>query len=82
MKFTIALDEIEMLLDTAGVIIELGAGMAVPTVRRYSELVSTTCKAPLIRINVREPGVRAGNLWLAMGALAGLQGFEAKLAWF
>ena len=44
------------------VIIELGAGTAVPTVRRYSEVVSATCKAPLIRINVRESEVRAGNI--------------------
>jgi hypothetical protein len=53
-------------------IIELGAGTAVPTVRRFSEVVSVVQKSPLIRINVREPEVRPGNIGLAMEALAGL----------
>lgn len=61
------------------VIIELGAGTAVPTVRRYSAVVSVACKAPLIRINVREPEVRVGNIGLAMGALAGLKAIQAVL---
>jgi len=42
------------------VVIELGAGSAVPTVRRESELASATSGA-LIRINVREPHVRHGR---------------------
>jgi NAD-dependent SIR2 family protein deacetylase len=42
------------------VVVELGAGTAVPTVRRESELASATSGA-LIRINVREPNVRHGR---------------------
>ena len=38
-------------------IIETGAGRGVPTVRRFSERVSRMLKAPLIRINPREPGL-------------------------
>ena len=61
------------------VIIELGAGTAVSTVRRFSEVVSVVEKAPLIRINVRDPAVPAGNIGLAMGSLAGLRAIEAEL---
>ncbi|HEY3471827.1 MAG TPA: Sir2 family NAD-dependent protein deacetylase [Amycolatopsis sp.] len=39
------------------VVVELGAGRAVPTVRRYSELASAATGA-LIRINPREPEIR------------------------
>jgi NAD-dependent SIR2 family protein deacetylase len=42
------------------VVVELGAGTAVPTVRRQAELASATSGA-LIRINVREPHVRHGR---------------------
>jgi NAD-dependent SIR2 family protein deacetylase len=42
------------------VVIELGAGQAVPTVRRQSELASAA-KGALIRINPREPEVRHGR---------------------
>lgn len=37
------------------VIIELGAGSAVPTVRRFCEGVARGFRAPLVRINPREP---------------------------
>lgn len=47
------------------VIVELGAGTAIPTVRRLGD----TLGAPLIRINTREPQVlRAGHLGIAAGA--------------
>lgn len=42
------------------VVIELGAGTAVPTVRRHAELNAAATGA-LIRINTREPGVRHGH---------------------
>ena len=42
------------------VVIEIGAGTAVPTVRREAELASATTGA-LVRINVREPEVRHGR---------------------
>jgi NAD-dependent SIR2 family protein deacetylase len=54
------------------VVVELGAGTAVPTVRRQAELASASDGA-LIRINPREPEVRHGRgVSLPMGALDGL----------
>lgn len=51
------------------VVVEIGAGQAVPTVRRYSELASAATGA-LIRINPREPRIRHGRgVSIAAGAL-------------
>ncbi|WP_239154338.1 Sir2 family NAD-dependent protein deacetylase [Amycolatopsis sp. FDAARGOS 1241] len=51
------------------VVVELGAGQAVPTVRRYSELASAATGA-LVRINPREPQIRHGRgVSIAAGAL-------------
>jgi NAD-dependent SIR2 family protein deacetylase len=51
------------------VVVELGAGQAVPTVRRYAELASAATGA-LIRINPREPEIRHGRgVSIAAGAL-------------
>lgn len=60
-------------------IIELGAGTAVPTVRRFSEGAASSRGARLIRVNVREPEVPPGQVGLAMGALAALRGIDAAL---
>ncbi|UOX87848.1 NAD-dependent protein deacetylase [Amycolatopsis sp. FBCC-B4732] len=55
------------------VVVELGAGQAVPTVRRYSELASAATGA-LIRINPREPQIRHNRgVSIAAGALETLQ---------
>lgn len=52
------------------VVIEMGAGIDVPSVRRLGE----SLRAPLIRINPRAPEVRrAQDVGLAIGALAGLR---------
>ncbi|SHK70610.1 NAD-dependent protein deacetylase, SIR2 family [Pseudonocardia thermophila] len=62
------------------VVVELGAGTAVPTVRRESELASATSGA-LIRINVREPQVRHGRgVELASPAEATLLELDALLS--
>ncbi|MGW4111571.1 SIR2 family NAD-dependent protein deacylase [Actinosynnema sp. NPDC004786] len=54
------------------VVLELGAGQAVPTVRRQAELAGAASGA-LIRINPREPEVRHGRgVSLPMGALEAL----------
>ncbi|HEV2783270.1 MAG TPA: Sir2 family NAD-dependent protein deacetylase [Actinophytocola sp.] len=61
-------------------VVEIGAGTAVPTVRRQAELASAATGA-LIRINPREPAVRHGRgIPLAMGALAALSQLDARLA--
>lgn len=59
------------------VVIELGAGTAVATVRAFSEGM----KCPLIRINPTDCEVpRAGDVGIASGALAGIMGIAAALA--
>jgi NAD-dependent SIR2 family protein deacetylase len=61
------------------VVVELGAGTAVPTVRRHAELASAASSA-LIRINVREPEVRHGRgVALAAGARATLEALDRLL---
>jgi NAD-dependent SIR2 family protein deacetylase len=61
------------------VVVEIGAGTAVPTVRRQAELASAGSGA-LIRINPREPEVRHGRgIALAMGAVAALSELDARL---
>ncbi|ONI78838.1 NAD-dependent protein deacetylase [Actinosynnema sp. ALI-1.44] len=58
------------------VVIELGAGNAVPTVRRMSELASARTGA-LIRVNPREPEIRHGRgVSLPLGALAALTALD------
>jgi NAD-dependent SIR2 family protein deacetylase len=53
-------------------VLEIGAGVAVPTVRRQAELASAA-SGTLIRINPREPEVRHGRgVSLPMGALAAI----------
>lgn len=62
------------------VVLELGAGTAVPTVRRHAELAAAASGA-LIRINVREPEVRHGRgISLAAGARATLEAIDVALA--
>jgi NAD-dependent SIR2 family protein deacetylase len=61
-------------------IVELGAGRAIPTVRRFCEGVASALGATLIRINVRESEVPRGQVGLAMGALDGLRAIDERLA--
>ena len=61
------------------VVIELGAGTTIPTIRRLSEQLVQRDGARLIRINPREAEVPEGQISLAMGALAGLQQIEVAL---
>jgi NAD-dependent SIR2 family protein deacetylase len=60
------------------VIVECGAGTAVPTVRMTGERLARALNASLIRINVREPAVPAGQIGLAMGALEGLSAISKR----
>jgi NAD-dependent SIR2 family protein deacetylase len=72
----------EWLATAAGpdlVVIELGAGSAVPTVRMTSERVASRCGATLIRINPREPQVSPGHIGLAMNALEALEAIDEQL---
>lgn len=62
-----ALDKVARL-----VVVECGAGTAIPTVRLFGERLVRDRRAKLIRINVREPEVPEGQIGLAAGALAAL----------
>lgn len=55
------------------VVIEIGAGVAVPAVRRQSEMLVSRYKAQLVRINPRDSEVPPGQFGLPCGALEGLQ---------
>lgn len=62
------------------VILEFGAGLGVPTVRRLGEHVAREMGARLIRINPREPDVPSGELGITMGALEFLRTVDDLLA--
>jgi NAD-dependent SIR2 family protein deacetylase len=70
---------IEPLLNSRSkiVVVECGAGTAIPTVRRLGEQIARSDRATLVRLNVREPTVPSGHVGLAMGALAALEALEA-----
>ena len=61
------------------VVVECGAGMAVPTVRRFCEEVADHPHRKMIRINVREPEVPENHIGLATGALDGLRAIDKYL---
>ncbi len=62
------------------VVIECGAGTGVPTVRFFSERIVARRNATLIRINVREPEVPAGQIGIALGALEALRAIETYVS--
>jgi NAD-dependent SIR2 family protein deacetylase len=55
------------------VVIECGAGTALPTVRKFSERAAARAGGLLVRINLREPQTPDGAVGLASGALAALR---------
>ena len=62
------------------VLVEIGAGTAIPSVRNFSQYMSEQYGARIIRINPREPEV--ANSWdiaIASGALDALVGIDAAL---
>ncbi len=65
-------------LDTRLVIIEIGAGSAIPTVRYTSERMAALTRGTLIRINPREPEVPAGHLSVPLNAGEGLRRISFK----
>jgi NAD-dependent SIR2 family protein deacetylase len=66
--------------DGRTVVVELGAGRAIPTIRWHSERLGARPGATVVRVNPREPEIDRPHLSLATGALAALQGIEAALA--
>jgi NAD-dependent SIR2 family protein deacetylase len=62
------------------VVIEMGAGTAIPTIRHMSEELGSRFGATVIRINPREGQIASPHISLPCGALAGVRGIEAALA--
>jgi len=72
----------EFLTDHRGVrlvILEMGAGTAIPTIRYMGERMAVTGGAVLIRINPREAQAPAGQISISAGALEGLRGIDCLL---
>ncbi|MES2910287.1 MAG: Sir2 family NAD-dependent protein deacetylase [Pseudomonadota bacterium] len=62
------------------VVIELGAGTAIPSVRHFSQQIVHQHGGRLVRINLREAAVPSSlDVGLPMGALAGLQAIAKVL---
>jgi NAD-dependent SIR2 family protein deacetylase len=61
------------------VVVECGAGQAVPTVRVTCERVARLFGGTLVRINLREADVPPGHISLPVGALAALRLLAANL---
>ena len=61
------------------VVVECGAGTAVPSVRMQCERVGDSAVGTLIRINPREPRVPQGAISIAAGALDTLRAIDARL---
>jgi NAD-dependent SIR2 family protein deacetylase len=70
---------LHLVSDSELVVIECGAGTAVPTVRLTCEDITRSHDATLIRINVREFEVPAGQISLPMGALDALGKLDERL---
>lgn len=67
------------LRDARLAVVEIGAGTAVPTVRRHAELASAA-SGDLVRINPREPEVRHGHgVSLPMGAVEAIDAIDELL---
>ncbi len=60
-------------------VVELGAGTAIPSIRNATRRLSQRPGTTAVRINPREPEIAAPHLSLAAGALAGLQAIDAAL---
>jgi NAD-dependent protein deacetylases, SIR2 family len=70
-------DWLEALAGKALVIVECGAGTAVPSVRRMSERLLARPNTKLVRINAREADVPAGQIGLEGSAMAALDAIAA-----
>ncbi|PKN11501.1 MAG: NAD-dependent deacetylase [Deltaproteobacteria bacterium HGW-Deltaproteobacteria-4] len=62
------------------VVIEIGAGTAIPTIRATSERIGRTQQATVIRINLREAGIASPHLALPCSGLAGLTALDSLLS--
>jgi NAD-dependent SIR2 family protein deacetylase len=70
---------IESLSGARLVVVECGAGQAIPTVRKMSEHMVRQIGGTLLRVNVREALVPGDHISLATGALEALRALDARL---
>ncbi len=75
-RFDSWLDEV---VDAKTVVVELGAGSAVPTVRLTSERAAARLGATLVRVNPREPLAPHGQIGIPLGALESLEAIDRNL---
>jgi NAD-dependent SIR2 family protein deacetylase len=61
------------------VVIEMGAGTAIPTIRYMSEQIGHSSDSTVIRINPREAHISGGHISLPCGAVEGLEGIDSFL---
>jgi NAD-dependent SIR2 family protein deacetylase len=61
------------------VVVEMGAGTALPSIRSLGERLGCRPGCLVVRINPREPDIARPHLALPVGALAGLQAIDAAL---
>ncbi len=61
------------------VVVEIGAGSAIPTIRYLSERLGQRAATRVIRVNPREPKIDPPHISLACDGLEGLQGIAAAL---
>lgn len=62
------------------VVVELGAGTAIPSIREVGRSIAARKAVTLIRINVREPDVeRPQDIGLAYGAVEGLLALDNEI---
>lgn len=62
------------------VVIEIGAGSTIPTIRMLTEHIGVKMNATVIRINSRESEIINPNISIATGALEGLQNIDAEFS--
>ncbi len=62
------------------VVVELGAGTGIPTIRMTSERLGRLDGAFVVRINPREPDIAAPHVSLPVGALEGLAAIDRALS--
>jgi NAD-dependent SIR2 family protein deacetylase len=62
------------------VVVELGAGTSIPTIRNLSERIGRRSGVTVVRVNPREPWIDAPHLSIPDGALAALRGIDVALA--
>lgn len=61
------------------VVVEIGAGTGVPTIRRMSEHIGNQRHVTVIRINLREPYIRQPHISIACAGLEALRGIDEAL---